>query len=79
MESSATSILISVLPFVLLLALWFFLLQQMRKGGRLNRSSLIDPMQQMLVQTIVPEMRALRESVDRLGAEIKALGERGGQ
>jgi len=79
MENSATSILISALPFVLILVLWFFLLKRIRGGALRNQKNLIDPMQQMLEKTIVPEIRALRESVERLGAEVKALSERGVQ
>jgi len=75
MESSWSSILTSIAPFVLLLALWFFLLRQMRRGGNTTKKNFIDPMREMLEGVIVPEIRALRESVDALRAEIKARDE----
>jgi hypothetical protein len=79
MESSATSILVSALPFLLILVLWFLLLKQHRGGPLKTQKNFIDPMQEMLEKTIVPEIRALRESVDRLGAEIKVRGDRSPQ
>jgi ATP-dependent Zn protease len=75
MDTFWTSTLVSIAPFVLLLALWFFLLRQMRKGGSSTKKNLVDPMEEMLKAVIVPEIRALRESVESLRAEIKASNE----
>ena len=68
-------ILISVLPFVALLALWFFLLKRMRSGDATYTKGYLDPMQEMIRLEILPEIRALRESVDALRADIKASRE----
>jgi hypothetical protein len=71
-----TQTLVSILPFVLLLVLWFFLLKSMGKGAQAkNKKNFIDPMQEMLEKAIVPEVRALRESVDALRADFKARDE----
>ena len=71
MENSWTNILTSIAPFILLLALWYFLFKQMRKGSSTTKKNLIDPMREMLETVIVPEIRALRESVDALRAEAR--------
>jgi hypothetical protein len=75
MESSWSSILTSVVPFVLLLALWFFLLKKIRGGTATTKKNLVDPFQEMLQTVIVPEIRALRESIDALSAEVKSRNE----
>jgi ATP-dependent Zn protease len=67
-------ILISILPFLALLALWFFLLKRMGKGAETTKKNFIDPMQEMLERAIVPEIRALRQSVDSLREEMKNRG-----
>jgi len=79
MHTTASSVLALSAPFILLLALWFFLLNAMRKGRFGYQKTIIGPMQEMLQATIVPELHALRDSVDRLSAEIKSLGDRSGQ
>jgi hypothetical protein len=65
-------ILISVLPLLVLLGLFLFLLKRVGKGSETTKKNFIDPMQEMLERVIVPEIRALRESVDALRAEIRS-------
>lgn len=65
-----THIFLMILPFLLLLALWFFLLKQMQKGKFGYQQTVIEPMREVLQSEIVPEIRALRESVDALRKEI---------
>ena len=76
MNDPAVSILSSVLPFVLLLAIWAVLLVWLRgnskRAKKTARESYIDPMREMLQIEIVPEIRALRESVEALRAQVKA-------
>jgi ATP-dependent Zn protease len=76
MENYWTSMLVSIAPFLALLALWFFLLRQMSKGAGNTKKSLVDPLREIAQAIIVPEIRAVRESVDALRAEIKARDER---
>jgi hypothetical protein len=75
METSWKDVLTSIAPFILLLALWFFLWRQMRKGPSSTKKNVIDPMQEMLERVIVPEVRALRQSVDALREEMKGRGQ----
>ncbi|HEY5056811.1 MAG TPA: hypothetical protein VII58_11665 [Acidobacteriaceae bacterium] len=76
MSNFWTSTLISILPFVLILLFWFFLLRQMRKGKNTSQQTLIEPMRKVLQEEIVPEIRAIRESIDALTADLKARNER---
>ena len=71
--------LYSIAPFVLLIALWFLLARQLSNRAGSTKKNFIGPMQEMLQTVIVPEIRALRESVDALRADIKARDERPGQ
>jgi len=64
------SLLVNIAPFVLLLGLWFFLLRQMRKSENSNQRTVVEPMRKLLQDEIVPEVRALRESVDALRKEM---------
>ena len=79
MENLGTSMLVSIAPFVALLVLWFVLLRQMRRGNQATRKNLIDPMREMLQTVVVPEIRALQESVEALRADLKARDQRPGQ
>ena len=76
MATDWTSTLVGIAPFLALLALWFFLLRQMRKGASNTRKNLVDPLREIVQTDVVPEIRALRESVDALRADIKARDER---
>jgi len=76
MATDWTSILVSIAPFAALLALWYFLLRKIRRETSDTRKNLVDPLQEIVQTIIVPEIRALRESVDALRAEIKARDER---
>jgi len=67
--------LVNVVPVLLLLAFWLFLFRLMRKGNFGYRKTVVEPMREVLQSEIVPEIRALRESVDALRAEIKARDE----
>jgi hypothetical protein len=79
MNSYWTNILVSVAPFLLLLALWFFLLKRMLAGKRAANQSPFGQPQEMATADVVAELRSLRQSVDALRADIKALEERLGR
>jgi ATP-dependent Zn protease len=70
MHADWIQILTSVAPFLILLALWFFLLQRMRSGNATYQKKYIDPMQAMIRSEILPEIALLRESVDKLRTQI---------
>ncbi|HWB33231.1 MAG TPA: hypothetical protein VG714_08675 [Acidobacteriaceae bacterium] len=70
MNAFWTNTLVSIAPFVALLALWGFLLRQMRKGKGQTQQTLIEPMRKVLQDEIVTEMRALRESIDGLRKDL---------
>jgi hypothetical protein len=78
METPWTTILEAIGPFVLLLGLWFFLFKLMRNQRHSVKKTYIDPMQDMIRADILPEIRLLRESIDKLRNEIKARDERSG-
>ena len=65
-----SNMLVSIAPFVLLLALWFFLLRTMRRGKGSTQQTLIEPMRSVIREEVVPEIRALRDSVDALRREL---------
>jgi len=67
--------LISIAPFVLLLVLWFFLYIGFRRLNASLKKNLVDALQESAQTAVLPEIRALRESVDALRAEIKARDE----
>jgi hypothetical protein len=79
MEIAWKDTFISVAPFVLLLVLWFVLYMGIRKWRASLKKNLVDALQESTQTTVVPELRALRESVDALRAEIKARDEKRGQ
>ena len=79
MEIAWKDTFISVAPFVLLLVLWFVLYIGIRKWRASLKKNLVDALQESTQTTVVPELRALRESVDALRAEIKARDEKRGQ
>jgi hypothetical protein len=72
MEPSTTHILVSIAPFLLLLALWFFLLKRMQAAKRTTSENPFGPPQQMTTSEIVAELRSLRQSIDALREGIKA-------
>jgi hypothetical protein len=65
----------TVLPFLLLLALWFFLMKRLQANKQPTVEELIGPIREMLLKDVGPEIRSLRESVDALRAEINASKE----
>ena len=71
MEPATTQILVSVAPFLLLLALWFFLLKHMQGAKRAANENPLGPPQQMATSEIVAELRSLRQSIDSLRDDIK--------
>ena len=79
MEIAWKDTFISVAPFVLLLVLWFVLYMGIRKWRASLKKNLVDALQESTQTTVVPELRALRESVDALRAEIKTRDEKRGQ
>jgi hypothetical protein len=62
--------LVNFVPILLLLAFWLYLFRFMRKGNLGYQTTVIEPMREVLQSEIVPEIRALRESVDALRKEI---------
>jgi cell division protein FtsB len=70
--------LISVGPFVLLLVLWFVVYIRIRAWRASQKKNLVDALQESIQTAVLPEIRALRESVDALRAEIKARDENRG-
>jgi polyhydroxyalkanoate synthesis regulator phasin len=62
--------IVTALPFLLILVLWFFLLKQVQKAKFGYQNTVIEPMREVLQTEIVPEIRALRESIDALRKEI---------
>jgi hypothetical protein len=79
MEIAWKDTFISVAPFVLLLVLWFVLYIGFRRLKASLKKNLVDALQESTQTTVVPELRALRESVDALRAEIKTRDEKRGQ
>ncbi|MGA1981123.1 MAG: hypothetical protein ABSG84_01510 [Acidobacteriaceae bacterium] len=79
MSNYWSSILTSVAPFALLLALWFFILRRMQAGKQKAGENPFGAPQQMAPTDVAAELRALRQSVDNLRAEIKARDERSGR
>jgi hypothetical protein len=73
MHIDPPSSLVTVVPFLLLLALWFVLLKMARSGRSSPKSDLVEPMREMLQTLLIPEIRALRESIDGLRADIKSI------
>jgi Na+/H+ antiporter NhaC len=71
-------IFISIAPFVLLLVLWFFLYIGFRRLKASLKKNLVDALQESAQTAVLPEIRALRESVEALRAEIKARDENRG-
>ena len=59
--------LVSSAPFFLILLLWFFLLRNMRKGGKDSYSNSI---RQAVREELAPELKALRESIDALRKDL---------
>jgi len=70
--------LIAVAPFAVLLGLWFVVYLCIRSWRASRRKNLIYALQESDRMTVLPEIRALRESVDALRAEIKARDENRG-
>jgi len=70
MSDFGTSILTAVLPFVAIALFWLFLWKQMRKGKNTSQQTLIEPMRKVLQEELVPEIRALRESVEALRKDL---------
>ena len=74
MENYPTSMFVAIAPFILLIALWvalFVWFKQVRGKAKSNAyNHYIEPMREMLQHEIVPEIRALRESIDALRKEI---------
>jgi len=66
---------ISIAPFVLLLVLWFVLYIGIRRLKASLKKNLVDALQESAQTAVLPEIRALRESVDALRTEIKARDE----
>jgi hypothetical protein len=79
MEIAWKDTLINVAPFALLLVLWFVLNIRFRAWRVSLKKNLVDALQESAQAVVLPEIRALRESVDALRAEIKARDERAGQ
>ena len=79
MQNYWTNMLVSIAPFALLLALWFVLLRRMQNRKRVSQENPFGPPQQMATADVVAELRALRQSVDALRTDIKALEERTGR
>ena len=72
--------LVNIAPFGLLLVLWFYMMRSMkaRKQAAPGENSFGTP-QQMASADVVSELRSLRQSVDALRADIKAIDERTGR
>jgi hypothetical protein len=68
-------IFISIAPFVLLLVLWFVMYIGFRSLKASLKKNLVDALQESSRTVVLPEIRALRESVDALRAEIKPRDE----
>jgi hypothetical protein len=78
MNSYSTNILVSIAPFLLLLVLWFVLLRRMQAGKRTVNSP-FGMTQEMATSDVVAELRSLRQSVEALRVDIKAIEERLGR
>jgi cell division protein FtsB len=75
MEIAWKDTLITVAPFVILLVLWFVFYIGFRRLKASLKKNLVDALQESAQTAVLPEIRALRESVDALRAEIKARDE----
>ena len=62
--------ILAALPFLLILVLWFFLLKQMQKAKFGYQHTVIEPMREVLHSEFVPEIRALRDSIEALRKEM---------
>ena len=72
--------LVNIAPFALLLVLWFSMQRSMK--ARKQAATGENPFgtaQHMASVDIVAELRALRQSVETLRADIKAIDERTGR
>lgn len=59
-----------ILPFLLILALWFFLLWAMRRRKGIGYKYQVDMIREALREELTPEIRALRESVEALRKDL---------
>jgi len=64
MANPGTNWLINITPFAILLVLWFFLLRYLQSKQKKDVEK--------IPASVAAELRALRESVDALRAEVKA-------
>ena len=71
--------LVSVAPFALLLALWFILLRRMQARKQRAAENPFGASPEMAPTDVAAELRALKQSVDALRADIKSLDERTGR
>ncbi len=72
-------IVLNCAPFLLLLGLWFVMHRVIRAWGASLKKELVDALQENAQTGVLPEIRAPRESVNVLRAEIKTRDERHGQ
>jgi hypothetical protein len=79
MEIAWKDALINVAPFVLLLVLWLVMNRVIRARRASLKKNIVDALQESAQTAVLPEIRALRESVDALREEIKAYDEKRGQ
>jgi spore maturation protein SpmA len=78
MTDTFVKALVILAPLLLLLALWLFLLRAMRKGNFGYQKTVVEPMRKVLQEDVVPEIRAIRESIDALTSDLKARNEKSG-
>jgi hypothetical protein len=78
MHTDIPSSLVTVAPFLLLLFLWFICLRVFQTRADEKRKQLAETMKELIQTNVVPEFRALQESVEGLRADLKSMEDRRG-
>jgi flagellar biosynthesis/type III secretory pathway M-ring protein FliF/YscJ len=78
MRTDITSSLVTIVPFLLLLFLWFICLRVFQTKADEKRKQLAETMQELIQTNVVQEFRALRESVEGLRADLKSIEDKRG-
>ena len=58
------------LPFIVLFAVWFFMVWTMRRGKGIGYRYQVGIRREALREEIVPEIKALRESIEALRKDL---------
>jgi flagellar biosynthesis/type III secretory pathway M-ring protein FliF/YscJ len=78
MHTDIPSSLVIVAPFLLLLFLWFICLRVFQTRADEKRKQFAETMKELIQTNVVPEFRALRESVEGLRADLRSMEDKRG-